>query len=116
MSQQLITNYFPETKLSKINATSYQNIINELAKCYVKDSVKRFNSHIRASIKVAFHQGVLKKDFTEIVKVFSDVESKREEDNYLELDEYEQLITDYRKTIKYQSHFFLYTIGKTGLR
>ncbi|HFU4228516.1 TPA: tyrosine-type recombinase/integrase [Streptococcus suis] len=51
-----------------------------------------------------------------MVKVFSDVESKREEDNYLELDEYEQLITDYRKTIKYQSHFFLYTIGKTGLR
>ena len=101
MSRQLITKYFPETKLSKINTTSYQNIINELAKCYVKDSVKRFNSHIRASIKVAFHQGVLKKDFTEIVKVFSDVESKREEDNYLELDEYEQLITDYRKTIKY---------------
>ena len=116
MSRLLITKYFPETKLSKINATSYQNIINELAKCYVKDSVKRFNSHIRASIKVAFHQGILKKDFTEIVKVFSDVESKREEDNYLELDEYEQLITDYRKTIKYQSHFFLYTIGKTGLR
>ena len=60
MSRLLITKYFPETKLSKINATSYQNIINELAKCYVKDSVKRFNSHIRASIKVAFHQGILK--------------------------------------------------------
>ncbi len=113
---KLITIYFHETKLSKINATSYQNIINELAKCYVKDSVKRFNSHIRAAIKVAIHQGILKKDFTEIVKIFSDVESKKEEDKYLELDEYEQVITDYRKTIKYQSHFFLYTIGKTGLR
>ncbi|WP_024377496.1 tyrosine-type recombinase/integrase [Streptococcus suis] len=113
---KLITRYFHETKLSRINATSYQNIINELAKRYVKDSVKRFNSHIRAAIKVAIHQGILKKDFTEIVKIFSDVESKKEEDKYIELDEYEQLITDYRKTIKYQSHFFLYTIGKTGLR
>ncbi len=28
---KLITIYFHETKLSKINATSYQNIINELA-------------------------------------------------------------------------------------
>lgn len=77
MSRQLITNYFPETKLSKINATSYQNIINELAKCYVKDSVKRFNSHIRASIKVAFHLGILKKDLAKSSK-FSPMSSPKE--------------------------------------
>ncbi|MGT2969070.1 tyrosine-type recombinase/integrase [Streptococcus azizii] len=112
----LIERYFQETRLAKINATHYQKIINDMATTYVKDSVKRFNSHIRTSIKVAIHQGILKKDFTEIVKIFSDVKSKSENDKYLELEEYENLLLSYRKTIKYQSHFFLYTIGRTGLR
>lgn len=112
----LIKRYFKDARLAKINATYYQKIINELATNYVKDSVKRFNSHIRAAIKVAIHQGTLKKDFTALVTIFSDVESKKEEDKYLELDEYEYLLLDYRKTIKHQSHFFLYTIGRTGLR
>ncbi|MFH6626336.1 tyrosine-type recombinase/integrase [Streptococcus suis] len=113
---KIIKEYYRDTKLSKITATMHQQVLNKLADRYVKYTVKLFNSHIRAAIKVALHQGTLKKDFTQLAKVFSNVESKEESEKYIELDELRNLLTDVRKTIKYQSHFLIYTIGKTGLR
>lgn len=113
---KIIKEYYQNTKLSKITATMHQEVLNKLADRYVKYTVKLFNSQIRSAIKVALHQGTLRKDFTQLAKIFSNVESKDEGEKYLELNEYSDLLLDCRRTIKYQSHFFIYTIGKTGLR
>ncbi|HEL9635089.1 TPA: site-specific integrase [Streptococcus suis] len=113
---KIIKEYYQNTKLSKITATMHQEVLNKLADRYVRYTVKLFNSHIRSAIKIALHQGTLKKDFTQLAKIFSNVESKEESEKYLELDEYSDLLLDCRRSVKYQSHFFIYTIGKTGLR
>ncbi|WP_024411066.1 tyrosine-type recombinase/integrase [Streptococcus suis] len=113
---KIIKDYYDQTKLADITATMHQEVLNKLANRYVKYSVKLFNSHIRSAIKVALHQGTLKKDFTQLAKVFSNIESKDESEKFLELDEYRNLLLDCRQSIKYQTHFFIYTVGKTGLR
>lgn len=111
-----ILEYFPNAKMHKITPTSYQNVLNLMADRFVKETIKRINSHIRAALKVAIYEGTLKKDFTTLVKVHSNVESKSEEDKFIELEEYLELIAHSRKNIKYQSYFFIYLVSKTGLR
>ena len=111
-----ILEYFPDVKMHKITPTTYQNVLNLMSDRFVKETIKRINSHIRAALKVAVYEGTLKKDFTTLVKVHSNVESKSEEDKFIELEEYLELIAHSRKNIKYQSHFFIYLVSKTGLR
>lgn len=111
-----ILEYFPDVKMHRITPTSYQNVLNLMSDRFVKDTIKRINSHIRAALKVAIYEGTLKKDFTTLAKVHSNVDSKDEADKFIELEEYLELITHSRKNIKYQSHFFIYLVSKTGLR
>lgn len=73
---------------------------------YVKDTVKRVNSNIRQSLKVALHEGSLKKDFTALVKIHSSIESSKKGMNYLELEQREDFIESVSETIQYQSSFF----------
>ncbi|HEM4030649.1 TPA: site-specific integrase [Streptococcus suis] len=111
-----ILEYFPDVKMHKITSTSYQNVLNLMSDRFVKDTIKRINSHIRAALKVAIYEGTLKKDFTTLAKVHSNVDSKDEADKFIELGEYLELIAYSRKNIKYQSYFFIYLVSKTGLR
>ncbi|NQN50334.1 tyrosine-type recombinase/integrase [Streptococcus suis] len=111
-----IQEYFPNVKMHKITSTSYQNVLNLMSDRFVKDTIKRINSHIRAALKVAIYEGTLKKDFTALAKVHSNVDSKDEADKFIELEEYLKLIAHSRKNIKHQSHFFIYLVSKTGLR
>lgn len=113
---KVIKEYYRDTKLSKITATMHQRVLNELADRYVRETIKLINSHIRQSIKIALHEGSLKRDFTELAKIYSNIDSKDEELKYLEMDEYFSLLENSRKAINYQSHFFIYLVGKTGLR
>lgn len=115
-THKVIKEYFKNAKLSKITATQYQKVFNNLSERYVKETVKRINSNIRQAIKVAIHEGSLKKDFTALVKIHSSVESKKEENKYLELDQRAEFIESVSKTIQYQSSFFCYVVAKTGLR
>ncbi|HEM3182767.1 site-specific integrase [Streptococcus suis] len=111
-----ILEYFPDVKMHRITPTSYQNVLNLMSDRFVKDTIKRINSHIRAALKVAIYEGTLKKDFTTLAKVHSNVDSKDEADKFIELEEYLKLIAHSRKNIKHQSHFFIYLVSKTGLR
>ncbi|MCI6904225.1 MAG: Arm DNA-binding domain-containing protein [Streptococcus alactolyticus] len=60
-SHKVIKEYFKDAKMVDITATHYQKIFNQLGERYVKDTVKRVNSNIRQSLKVALHEGSLKK-------------------------------------------------------
>jgi len=111
-----ILEYLPNVKLHKITPTSYQSVLNLMADKYVHSTIKLINSHIRTALKVAVYEGILKKDFTTLARVHSTVESKAEEDKFIELNEYVQLISHSRNRIKHQSHFFIYLVSKTGLR
>ncbi len=115
-AHKVIKEYFKTAKMASITSTQYQKVFNKLSKRYVKETIKRINSNIRQSVKVALHEGSLKKDFTALVKIHSSVESKKEEDKFLELDQYNEFIESVRKTVKYQSSFFAYLVAKTGLR
>ena len=115
-THKVIKEYFKNAKLSKLTATQYQKVFNDLSERYVKETVKRINSNIRQAVKVALHEGSLKKDFTVLVKIHSSVESKKEENKYLELDQRAEFIKSVSKTIQYQSSFFCYVVAKTGLR
>ncbi|WP_238140547.1 N-terminal phage integrase SAM-like domain-containing protein, partial [Streptococcus suis] len=50
-----ILEYFPDVKMHKITPTSYQNVLNLMADRFVKETIKRINSHIRAALKVAVY-------------------------------------------------------------
>lgn len=115
-SHKVIKEYFKDAKMVDITATHYQKIFNQLGERYVKDTVKRVNSNIRQSLKVALHEGSLKKDFTALVKIHSSIESSKKGMNYLELEQRENFIESVSETVQYQSSFFCYVVAKTGLR
>ena len=115
-SHKVIKEYFKDAKMVDITATHYQKIFNQLGERYVKDTVKRVNSNIRQSLKVALHEGSLKKDFTALVKIHSSIKSSKKGMNYLELEQREDFIESVSETIQYQSSFFCYVVAKTGLR
>ena len=61
-SHKVIKEYLKDAKMVDITATHYQKIFNQLGERYVKDTVKRVNSNIRQSLKVALHEGSLKNE------------------------------------------------------
>lgn len=113
---KIIKKHFKTAKLADITATQYQKVFNELGETYVKSTLKRLNSSIRQALKVALHEGKIKKDFTALVKIHSSVESKKASDKFLELEDYLAFINNVRKTVHFQSSFFAYLVAKTGLR
>lgn len=115
-THKVIKDYFGETRLSAITSTLYQQALNQMANCYVKETIKLINAHIRQALKVAIHEGKLQRDFTLLAKVHSNQAPKQEHHKFLELETYQQLIASVRPSLHNQSHFFIYLVAKTGLR
>lgn len=111
-----IQKLFKDTKLSKITSTIYQNAINDLCERYSQQTVVMIHKHIKQAVRLALHDGRLKHDFSAMAVVKSKKETKDEKEFYLESHELLQLINKTSEHPEWQSHFFNYTIAKTGLR
>lgn len=112
----VIKTHFGNTKLINMTASRYQAVINKLSEIYVWTTIKTFHSYNRQAARQAIHDGLITRNFTELAKLSSKVESKDNELKFLQGDEYQSLIADMADTVKRQTHFCIYLIATTGLR
>lgn len=83
---ETIRGLFPGVYIQDINKRSYQSILNEYGKTRGLATSKKFNTHIRACVKEAVDEGIIRVDFTRGVKLTGAKPKKTEEKhlNYFE--------------------------------
>ncbi len=111
-----IKNYFGDIKLNKVTHTFYQKKVNEFASKYAQETLEKFHYQIKGAVNVAVRDGLIKTNFAEGAIVKSQKEARGKEFDFLEEDEYLNLIKLTSEKYQYVSYFTLYMIAVTGLR
>lgn len=111
-----IKKYFGNIKLNKVTHTLYQKKMNVFASKYAQETLEKFHYQIKGAVKVAVRDGLIKKNFAEGAIVKSQKEARAKEFDFLEEDEYLNLVKVTSEKYQYISYFTLYIIAVTGLR
>ncbi|BBE41248.1 site-specific integrase [Streptococcus dysgalactiae] len=111
-----IKKYFGDIKLNKVTHTLYQKKMNVFASKYAQETLEKFHYQIKGAANVAVRDGLIKTNFAEGAIVKSQKEARAKEFDFLEEDEYLNLIKVTSEKYQYISYFTLYIIAVTGLR
>lgn len=108
----------PFLKLSEMDRDSYQKLLNKYAKNHAKETVIKFNNHVRACLKDSIDDGVINRDPTRKAVIKGNKPSKPKEDKYLDYSELKILLKETEKHLnpEYASPYLVITAAKTGLR
>ncbi|MBZ5995399.1 site-specific integrase [Leuconostoc gelidum subsp. gasicomitatum] len=106
----VLSEHWPDKKLSEINSMMFQKLINEYGSNHVKSSVAHIKNMISAFVRYAVDEDFIFKDFTRNVKTYSIVESKDKNLKFLENDELEYLTDAVKTNDALTSHMILTAI------
>ena len=107
---------FEGVYLQNISRRTYQEFLNNYAKNRSKRTVRKLNSHIRASVKDAIDEGLIYSDFTRNA-VFGGNEGKKSDDKFLNVEESNLLLNELTKRINESPVYYLLILGLTsGMR
>lgn len=108
----------PFLKLSEMDRNSYQKILNKYAKNHAKETVIKFNNHVRTCLKDSIDDGVINRDPTRKAVIKGGSPSKSKEDKYLNYSQLKILLeeTENHLNPEYASPYLVRTAAKTGLR
>lgn len=107
---------FNTRKLTAITSSQYQEAINEYASTHAQDTVERLNIHLKACVKMAVHEGYITRNFCDFVIINSTNKGRSKETKFLEIEEYQKVISTSYEKREITSYAVLYLIAKTGLR
>ncbi|PGS80537.1 site-specific integrase [Bacillus cereus] len=88
-----IIEYFGNRSIQDINKRSYQTFLNQYGKTHAKASTRKLNTHIRACVKEAIDEGLIRIDFTRNA-VITGRKGKRPEEKHLDYIESELLLKE----------------------
>lgn len=108
--------YFGDVKVKDVTTIYYQQKLNEFGSKYAQETLEKFHYQIKGAMKVAVREQVIKFNFADDAKVKSQIESRTEENDFLEETEYKALLALTRDNIQYVSYFTLYLLSVTGMR
>ena len=111
-----IKTYFESMKVKDITPLYYQKKLNEFGEKYAQETLEKFHYQIKGALKAAVREQVISYNFAEDAKVKSQIETRSEENDFLEESEYKALIASTRSNIQYVSYFTLYLLSVTGMR
>lgn len=86
-----IVGYFADTPIQSITKRQYQQFLNHLALTYAKTTNRKVNSLIRACVKEAVDEQLIKVDFTRSVTI-SGSSSKKSSEKYLNYKDSQRLL------------------------
>jgi integrase len=116
-SLKTIQSYFKGKAIQDISKRDYQIFINEYARTHAKETIRKLNTHIRACIREAIDEGIIRVDFTRDVKVTSDVVTKRPEEKHLSYEESKQLLNEIYKRLDRSLAYYVILLALTsGMR
>lgn len=103
--------------IQDINKRLYQAFLNDYATTHAKASTRKLNTHIRACVKEAIDEGLIRVDFTRGVVISGEVESKRNEDKHLDFVDSQTLLKElYNNLDKSLTHYLLLLALTSGMR
>ncbi|TCP32148.1 site-specific recombinase XerD [Scopulibacillus darangshiensis] len=114
---QSIREYFGNKPIQEINKRSYQEFLNEYAKKHAKSTTRKLNTHIRACVRDAVDEGVIRVDFTRGAIISGDNKEKRPEEKHLNFGDSETLLKELYKRLEKGLSYYVLLLGLTsGMR
>lgn len=113
----IIEKNFGNLKLKSITRNQYQHFINSYGKNHAKDTVRKTNNIIRACVKAAMIDEIIRKDFTQGIELVYD-EKRTLKVEYLSVAEINKLIKGIEDGLdtQYTSRYMILTAIYTGMR
>lgn len=113
---ETIRSYFGDKPLQKITKRSYQAFLNDYGQTHAKSSTRKLNTHIRACVKNAVDEGIIRVDFTRDA-VLSGERGKRTEEKHLEYEESKRLLNTVSTRLDQSPTYYLILLALTsGMR
>lgn len=111
-----IRDFFGSKPIQDIKNREYQQFLNEYGKTRAKSTSDKLNSHIRACVKQAIDEGIIRVDFTRNA-VKTGEKGQRREDKHLDFEESEQLYKYLFDNLDRSLNYYLLLLGLvSGLR
>lgn len=107
---------FEGIPIQNINKRSYQEFLNEYGQTHAKASTRKLNTHIRACVKEAIDEGLIRVDFTRGA-VLAGRAAKKSEEKYLGYEESQRLLKSIHALEDKSITHYLLLLGLTsGMR
>lgn len=108
--------HFKGVPIQNINKREYQEFLNKYGEDHAKESVRKLNTHIRACVKDAIDEGLIRVDFTRNATITGKA-GKRSQEKFLDYDESKRLLQELHKRLEESLVYYLLLLGLTsGMR
>lgn len=113
----VLQKHFKTTAISAITRTTYQSFLSKYGKNHAKETVTRINVHIKACVKNAVYDGVIKRDFTTQTTIVYNNKNTRQIE-YLNISELNKLTNYLIKNLNrhFTSRYMILLAIYTGMR
>ena len=108
--------YFGNAKMTSITATQYQQVINDFASTHSQETVEKFHAHVKSCVKMAVHEGIIKRNFCDFALVKSENKGYDPETKLLTAEEYQHVLEVTKNKRDIKTYFCIYLIAVTGMR
>ena len=112
-----IKKHFEGIYIQDITKRSYQSFINSYGDNRAKETTRKLNTHIRACVRDAIDEGVLKTDFTRNVVIIGNVAAKKPEEKHIDYEDSKKLLDELHNRLDRGLGYYLLLLGLTsGMR
>lgn len=105
----------PDLKLSEMNRTRYQQLINDYAECHERQTTMDFHHQLKGALLDAVDDGIIARDPTRKV-VIKGMQPRRKKIKYLNQFELHTLLDSLNLTSEINYDWLIMLIAKTGMR
>lgn len=105
----------PKLSIGDMNRLSYQNLLNEYAKCHERQTTMDFHHHLKAAILDAVDEGLIERDPTRKA-VIKGIPPRNKKPKFLNQFELQTLISNLELKSGINWDWLILLIAKTGLR
>ncbi|NMM52124.1 tyrosine-type recombinase/integrase [Paenibacillus aquistagni] len=113
---QTLQEYFLATPIQSITKRQYQAFLNRYGETRAKDTTRKLNTHIRACIRDAVDEGIIRVDFTRGVILTGGIASKKPEEKHLSYFESKRLLGELNKNLNTLTKHLILLALVSGLR
>lgn len=114
-TQETINEHFAGVSIQSITKRSYQEFLNKYAENHAKDTTRKLNTHIRACVRDAIDEGIIRIDFTRGAVLSGSVSAKRPEEKHLNYFDSKRLLRALEKPTEL-SHYLILLGLTSGMR
>jgi integrase len=115
MAHQWLEKLVPTLKVSELNRTNYQKILNDYAAEHERQTTMDFHHHLKCAILDAVDDGLIKRDPTRKA-VIKGKQPRAKKPKYLNQFELQKLLADLNLGTEINWDWFILLVAKTGMR